>query len=154
VISAIKGLCLTAGLELSICCDLIIAADNAQIGQIELKYGLTPGGGGTQRLTRIIGPLKTKELVFTAKIITAQEALAIGLINEVVPLDKFEERIKAICAQIIKASPQSLKEAKQLINQATPISHQGFQYENKVFGECFGSGEPHRRFEKFVTKQK
>ena len=96
VIASIKGLNLTAGFELMLACDMIIAADNAKFGQIETKYGLTPGGGGTQRLSRLVGPLKAREMIYTAKIISAEEALKIGLVNEVVPLADIDNRIRQI----------------------------------------------------------
>jgi enoyl-CoA hydratase len=154
VIAAIKGLNLTAGFELMMCCDLIISADNAQYGQIETKYGLTPGGGGTQRLTRLVGPLKARELIYTARIFPATEALSMGLINEIVPLDKLDARVKEIASQMMKNSQKAIKDAKYLIQLATFTNDSGFMYENKAFGVEFGSGEPKARFEKFVNKDK
>lgn len=154
VISAVNGLCLTAGLEMSIGCDIIIASKNAKFGQIETKYGLTPGGGGTQRLTRLVGPLKAKELIYTARIIDANEALRIGLVNEVVPLDELENRVRTICQEIINNSARAVKESKYLINEAIFTSQKGFERENRVFGEDFASGEPRERFMKFLTKKK
>jgi enoyl-CoA hydratase/carnithine racemase len=154
VIAGVKGLCLTAGFELMMCCDMIIAADNAQFGQIETKYALTPGGGGTQRLTRLVGPMKARELIYTARIFSAQEALDMRLINEIVPLDNLETRIGEICQSIMKNSAHAIKEAKFLVELATYTNAQGFAYENKMFGVDFGSGEPKERFEKFMKREK
>ena len=154
VIAGVKGLCLTAGFELMMCCDIVIAAENAEFGQIETKYGLTPGGGGTQRLTRLVGPMKARELIYTARIFPAQEALDMGLINEVVPLENFEGRIVEICEQIMKNSAAAIKEAKYLVELGTYTNSQGFAYENKIFGVEFGSGEPKERFEAFMRKAK
>lgn len=154
VIAAIKGLNLTAGLEMSIACDIIIAADNAKFGQIETKWGLTPGGGGTQRLTQLIGPLKTRELIYTAKIIDAMEAKRIGLVNEVVPLSEIDEYVHEICEEILKNSKRAVKESKFLIQKAIYTSKDGFNSEERVFGEDFDSGEPKERFFSFIQKSK
>jgi enoyl-CoA hydratase/carnithine racemase len=154
VIAAVKGLCLTAGFELMLACDIIICADNAKLGQIETKYGLTPGGGGTQRLTRLVGPIKSREMIYTAKIISAAEALSIGLINSVVPLADLDKSVKDFCNQMAKNSPRAIKEAKILIRQAFYVNEKGFNSESIKFGEEFGSGEPRQRFEKFLAKSK
>jgi enoyl-CoA hydratase/carnithine racemase len=153
VIAAVKGLSLTAGFELMLCCDLAIAADNAKFGQIEVKHGLTPGAGGTQRLIRLVGPLKTKEIIFGAKIITAQEALEIGLINQVVPLAQLDQTVKAVCAQMARNSPRAIQEAKSLIQMAQYNNQEGFSAENRVFGATYRSGEPQIRLQKFLKKE-
>ncbi|MHA1820934.1 MAG: enoyl-CoA hydratase/isomerase family protein [Promethearchaeota archaeon] len=154
VIAAVKGLNLTAGLELSLCCDLIIAADNAKFGQIETKWGITPGGGGTQRLTRLIGPLKAKELIFTSKIIDAFEAEKIGLVNKVVPLAQLEDETRELCRRILKNSKRAVMESKFLINEALYESEVGFMKENKIFGEDFKSGEPQKLLGEFLAKKR
>lgn len=154
VIAAVKGLCLTAGFEMMVACDIIICADNAKLGLVETKYGLTPGGGGSQRLTRLVGPLKSREMIYAAKIISAQEALSIGLINSVVPLTDLDKYVKDFCNQLAKNSPKAIKEAKSLIRQAFYVNEKGFQSENIKFGQEFGSGEPRQRFEKFLAKSK
>ncbi|GAJ23121.1 unnamed protein product, partial [marine sediment metagenome] len=94
VIMAVKGLNLTAGFELMLCADIIIAADNARFGQVETKWGMTPAAGATQRLIRLVGPLKAREIIYTSRIFDAQEALKMGLVNEVVPLVELENRVK------------------------------------------------------------
>lgn len=153
VIAAVKGLCLTAGVELALCCDFIIAAENAKFGQIETKWGLTPGAGGTQRLVRLVGPLKARELIYTAKIINAKEAYKIGLLNEVVPLDEFDKYIEKFCMSILKNSQNAIKASKMLIQQAIYENENGFTEENIVFGNRFASGEPKALFKSFFKSK-
>jgi enoyl-CoA hydratase len=154
VISAVKGLCLTAGLELSLCCDMIVAADNAKFGQIETKYGIIPGGGGTQRLIRLVGPLKARELIYTCDIIGAEEALRIGLVNMVVPLSELDASVTELCRKIIKNSKEAIRRTKDLINMAMYANPEGFAGENKGFGEAFASGEPEERLKAFMESDK
>ena len=154
VIAAVKGTCLTAGLELSMCCDIIIAADNAKFGQIEPKYGIIPGGGGTQRLIRLVGPLKAKELIYTCDIIDAEEALRIGLVNKVVPLEELEETVSNLCIKIIENSKEAIKKSKDLINKAMFVNPEGFKGEIHGFGEVFASGEPRDKLSAFMESRK
>ena len=152
VIAAIKGLNLTAGFELMLCADIIIAADNAKFGQVETKWGMTPAAGATQRLVRIIGPLKAKELIYTSKVITAQEAAKIGLINELVPLAELENRVKSIARAIVKNSGRAIELSKQLIQIGIYNNNEGFKLEGEAFRELFSSGEPKRRLKEFLEK--
>ena len=154
VIAAVKGLCLTAGLELSICCDMIYAAENAKFGQIECRFGITPGGGGTQRLTQLIGPLRTKELIYSGRVMGANEANRIGLVNAVFPLEGFDEKINKICRGIMMNSAESIRECKFMIQQATYVNNDGFHREEIVFGKRFASGEPSERLNIMVKQQK
>jgi len=155
VICEVKGLNLTAGVEMMYCCDIIIAADNAKFGQIETKYGLTPGGGGTQRLARIVGVLKAKELIYSARIIDAKEALRIGLVNEVHPLAEVDNAVKKLCYEIMKNSQRAIASSKSLI-QRTAFDREwqkGYKQEEQAFGDAFASGEPKERFGKYLQKQ-
>lgn len=154
VISAVKGLNLTAGLELSLCCDIIVAADNAKFGQIEPKHGIVPGGGATQRLARLVGPLKARELIYTCDIIDAHEALKIGLVNTVVPLSDLESAVIELCRRIINNSRQAIAKSKDLINKGIFNNPEGFQGENTEFGEVFASGEPMERLSAFMESRK
>ncbi len=154
VIAAVKGLNLTAGLEMSMCCDIIVAADNARFGQIETKYGIVPGAGGTQRLTRLVGPLKARELIYTCDIIGAEEALRIGLVNMVVPLSDLEESVNDLCRKIMMNSKQAITKSKDLIHKATFVNPEGFRGENEGFGEAFASGEPRERLSSFLNTSK
>jgi enoyl-CoA hydratase len=154
VISAVKGLNLTAGLELSLCCDIIVAADNARFGQIEPKHGIIPGGGATQRLARLVGPLKAREIIYTCDIIAAEEALRIGLVNSVVPLSDLESSVNELCRRIIKNSKQAIAKSKYLINKGIYSNLEGFEGENTGFGEVFASGEPMERLSAFMESRK
>jgi enoyl-CoA hydratase/carnithine racemase len=152
VIAAIKGLNLTAGFELMLCTDIIIAADNAKFGQVETKWGMTPAAGATQRLTRLIGPMKAKELIYTSRIISASEALKIGLISELVPLKELEARVKEVANEIIKCSGRGITLSKQLIQMGIFNNEEGFQMEGDAFQERFSSGEPKRKLKDFLKK--
>lgn len=153
VIAAIKGLNLTAGFELMLCADLVIAAENAKFGQIETKYGLNPAAGATQRLVRLVGPLKAREIIFTSRIINAQEALKIGLINEVVPLKNFEKRIREIAQLMIKNSSNAIAHCKRLIQMGLYNNEEGFQSEGDAFYDLFTSGLPKKKFRAFLDKR-
>jgi len=152
-IAAIRGLNLTAGFELMLCADLIIAADNAKFGQVETKWGMTPAAGATQRLMRLVGPLKARELIFTSKVIDAHEALKIGLINEIVPLAEFDDRIKKLAGLMIHNSGKAISLSKKLIQLGTYNNLQGFQMEGEAFQECFKSGEPKKRLRSFLSRK-
>ncbi len=152
VIVAVKGLNLTAGFELMMCADIIIAADNAKFGQIETKYGLTPCGGGAHRLIRIVGPLKAKELIYTSRIFDAQEAKEMGLVNYIVPLNKLEEKVKEISNMIIKNSGRAIKLAKRLIQMGIYVNQNGFRAEGDAFADYFASGEPFKIFLEFFKR--
>ncbi len=153
VIASIKGLNLTAGFELMLCADLIIAADNARFGQVETKWGMTPAAGATQRLVRLVGALKAKELIFTSKIIDAQEALKIGLINEIVSLKEIEDRVKILAESMIQNSGKAIALSKQLIQMGIYNNLEGFQFEGEAFQECFNSGEPKKRLNSFLNRK-
>ncbi len=153
VIAAVKGLNLTAGFELMLCADIIIAADNAKFGQVETKWGMTPAAGATQRLIRLIGPMKAKELIYTSRIINAPEALNIGLVNELVPLAELERRVKELARMIIKNSGRAITLSKQLIQMGIYSNEKGFQMEGEAFQERFSSGEPKRKLREFLEKK-
>ncbi len=152
VIAAIKGLNLTAGFELMLCADIIIAADNARFGQVETKWGMTPAAGATQRLVRLIGPMKAKELIYTSKIISAQEALNIGLINALVPLSELETKVKEIASMMVKNSGRAITLSKKLIQMGIYTNEEGFQMEGEAFQERFSSGEPKQKIKEFLER--
>jgi enoyl-CoA hydratase len=152
VIAAVKGLNFTAGFELMLCADIIIAAENAKFGQVETKWGMVPAGGSTQRLIRLVGPMKAKELIYTSRIITASEAFKIGLINELVPLAELETRVKELASEITKCSGKAITLTKQLIQMGIYNNEEGFQMEIKAFQERFSSGEPKRNLMEFLKK--
>ena len=118
-IAAIEGNALGGGLEIALCCDLRVASDRAKIGLPEVRLAVTPGAGGTQRLPRIVGPARAKELILTGKVLNAHEAERIGLVNEVVPAGQAVARATEIGEEIALRGPIAVREAKRLIDLAT-----------------------------------
>jgi enoyl-CoA hydratase len=118
-IAAIEGNALGGGLELALCCDLRIASERARLGLPEVRLAVTPGAGGTQRLPRVVGAARAKELILTGRILTAEEAERIGLVHEVVPVGQAVARATAIGEEIALRGPLAVREAKRLINLAT-----------------------------------
>lgn len=116
-IAAINGFALGGGLELAMACDIRICSSKAKLGQTEINVGILPGAGGTQRLSRLVGPAKAKEMIFTGKIITAEEAERIGLVNTVVEPQALMETALAIANDIAAKSAITLQVAKQVVNQ-------------------------------------
>ena len=121
VIAAVNGLALAGGLEMTLACDIVIASETARLGDQHANYGIIPGGGGTQRLPRIIGIRRAKELLLTGKWITATEAERIGLINQVVPPDKLSEAANELADKLASLSPVASRAMKELVNQGIQI---------------------------------
>jgi enoyl-CoA hydratase len=155
VIAMIDGLCLGGGLELALACDIRIASDSSKFGQPEILIGIIPGSGGTQRLSRLVGVGKAKELIFTGALINATEALQIGLVNQVVPKDELEETVMALAGRVANQSPLALKWAKKSINMSQESSLQvGIGYE--TLAECllFSSKDREEGIKAFLEKRK
>lgn len=121
-IAVVNGACAAGGLELLLACDIVLAADEAQIGDAHLNFGQLPGAGGSQRLPRAIGALRAKHLILTGKFLNAEEAQAIGLVNEVVPTAQLMAHAQALAASLSRNSPSGLKGAKHLVNQGLQLS--------------------------------
>jgi len=120
-IAAIEGNALGGGLELALCCDLRIASERARLGLPEVRLAVTPGAGGTQRLPRVVGPARAKELILTGRVLTAAEAERIGLVHEVVPAGEAVARATAIGEEIAARGPLAVREAKRLIDLAADV---------------------------------
>ena len=120
-IAAIEGNALGGGLELALCCDLRIASERARLGLPEVRLAVTPGAGGTQRLPRVVGAARARELILTGRVVTAAEAERIGLVNEVVAAGEARARADAIAAEIAERGPLAVREAKRLIDLATEL---------------------------------
>jgi enoyl-CoA hydratase len=134
VIAAVNGFALGGGCEIAMGCDIIIASDKAKFGQPEINLGLIPGGGGTQRLPRLVGACRAKELIFTGEIIRAEEADRIGLVNRVVALEELMPVVKAIAAKIAAKSPAALRIAKTAINRGMQTGlASGLAYERELY---------------------
>ena len=155
VIAMINGFCLGGGQELALCCDIRIASENAKFGQPEINIGIFPGAGGTQRLPRLIGWGKAKELIYTGKIIDAAEAERIGLVDKVVPPDRLEEEVEQLAATIASKSPLIIKLAKKAINRGmyTDLAA-GLAYEKANFALCFATEDHIEGVTAFLEKRK
>ncbi|HQA07493.1 MAG TPA: enoyl-CoA hydratase-related protein [Syntrophomonadaceae bacterium] len=154
-IAALNGYTLGGGLEVAMCCDIRIASENAKLGQPEIGLGFIPGGGGTQRLPRLIGVAKAKELIFSGKIITAQEALTIGLVNKVVPLTELIPESIAMAESFIKHSSVILEFAKNAIDTGIQLDlNSGLQLEIGLWAESFATEDHHEGIAAFIEKRK
>jgi enoyl-CoA hydratase/carnithine racemase len=116
VIAAVNGLALAGGIELVLCCDIVIAAESAKLGDAHANYGLIPGGGSSVRLPRKIGPTRAKALMFTGEFLTARELMAMGLVNEVVPDGELTVAVDRFVAKLANKSPLGLARMKQLVD--------------------------------------
>ena len=155
VIAAIQGFALGGGCEISMACDIRIASEKALFGQPETGLGITPGFGGTQRLPRIVGLGKAKELIYTAKNIKADEALSIGLVNKVVPLENLMEEAKKMASKIIANAPVAVRLSKDAINRGMQASiDDAVMIEAADFGKCFASEDQTEGMSAFLERRK
>jgi enoyl-CoA hydratase len=155
VIAMIDGLCFGGGLEVALACDIRLASDSSKFGQPEINVGIIPGGGGTQRLSRLIGVGKAKELIFTGTIIDAKEAYRIGLINQIVPSEQLEEFVTSMAEKIVEKSPLAIKWAKKSINNSTETTlNAGLAYEVLVESLLFSSKDKEEGIKAFFEKRK
>ena len=155
VIAAIQGFALGGGCEISMACDIRIASDKALFGQPEVGLGITPGFGGTQRLARLVGMGKAKEMIYTARNIKADEALEIGLVNKVVPLESLMDEAKKMALKIIVNAPIAVKEAKDAINRGMQVSiDKAVEIEAEDFGKCFASEDQTEGMTAFLERRK
>ena len=148
-IAAINGFALGGGLELALACTLRIASENARLGQPEVKLGLIPGYGGTQRLTRLVGPARAQEMILTGEPITAQEALRIGLVNRVVPRAELLAAADALAGQIATNAPLAVRWARQ----AVASGDAGPELESSLFGLCCATADMKEGTRAFVEKR-
>lgn len=155
VIAAVSGFALGGGCELVMTCDMIVASETAQFGQPEIKIGVMPGAGGTQRLTRAVGKARAMEMVLTGNFITANEALAAGLINKVVPVDVYLQEAIELAKQVAQMSPLATQLAKESVLQAfeTDLSN-GLVFERKNFYTLFSSEDQKEGMQAFIEKRK
>jgi enoyl-CoA hydratase len=155
VIGAINGFALGGGCELALSCDIRIASDKAKLGQPEVNLGVIPGFAGTQRLSRLVGLAKAKEMIFTGDMIDAQTALSVGLVNQVVPADQLMTVCLELANKIASKGPTAVKLAKTVINRGIQADlSTGSAYEKEAFGLCFATGEPKEGMSAFLEKRK
>ncbi|MEM1514724.1 MAG: enoyl-CoA hydratase-related protein [Candidatus Bathyarchaeia archaeon] len=155
VIAVVNGFALGGGCELAAACDLVISSDKAMFGQPEINLGIIPGWGGTQRLVKIVGVKKAKELVFLGKMIKAEEAQHIGLVNKVVQTEKLMEEANAIARELAGKSSVSLKFAKMALNKALEEGlSEGLEYERLAFALLYSSEDAKEGIKAFLEKRK
>lgn len=155
VIAAINGFALGGGCEISMSCDIRICSDNALFGQPEVGLGITPGFGGTQRLAHIIGVGKAKEMIYAATNVKADEALRIGLVNAVYPLEELMPAAKKLAGKIARNAPIAVRACKKAINEGLDVDmDKAIVIEEKLFGSCFESEDQKEGMAAFLEKRK
>jgi len=155
VIAAVAGFCLGGGCELAMACDVRIAAESARFGQAEINIGIIPGGGGTVRLTRLVGLGRAKELVLTGQMISAQEALRINLVNKVVPDESLMDEALEMARMMTRHSPVALGLAKYAVQNAAEADlHTARTIENTCFSLAFASEDKTEGMRAFLEKRK
>lgn len=155
VIAMVNGYCLGGGCEVALACDIRIASENASFGQPEINLGIIPGGGGTQRLTRLVGEGKAMEMILTGEIIDARTAFAIGLVNHVVPLDQLEAKTMEIANRIAEKGPVAVSLAREAVKIASRSNlDEGLRREVDLFALCFASEDKDEGVNAFLEKRK
>ena len=155
VIGAINGFALGGGTEMALACHMRIASENAKMGQPEVKLGLIPGFGGTQRLARLVGKGQAMELILSGRVIDAQEALRIGLVNQVVPLAELRTRVTAIAKEMMANGPIAIEYSISAINQGLDVTlKKGLEIESELFGKICSSNDSKEGTSAFLEKRK
>jgi enoyl-CoA hydratase len=155
IIAAVSGFALGGGCELAMTCDMIIASETAKFGQPEIKIGVMPGAGGTQRLTKAIGKAKAMELVLTGKFLSAEEALTYRLINKIVPVEMYLREAITLAKEIAQMSPIAIQLAKEAVNRSFETHlDEGLQFERKNFYLAFASDDQKEGMRAFIEKRK
>ena len=155
IIAAVSGFALGGGCELAMTCDMIIASETAKFGQPEINIGVMPGAGGTQRLTRAVGKAKAMELVLTGRMISGEEAMRLGLVNKVVPVEFYLEEAKSLAKEIASKPPVAVRLAKEAVLKAFDTTIEGgLEFERKNFYLLFASDDQKEGMKAFVEKRK
>jgi enoyl-CoA hydratase len=155
IIAAVSGFALGGGCELSMICDMIVASESAQFGQPEIKIGVMPGAGGTQRLTRAVGKVRAMEMVLTGKFISAEEAKAAGLVNRVVPKELYLQEALKLAAEVASMSPLAAQAAKEAILKSFDTNiEEGLLFERKNFYLLFATEDQKEGMQAFIEKRK
>ncbi len=154
VIAAVNGFALGGGCETAMACTIRVASENAKFGQPEVTLGLIPGGGGTQRLPRLVGKGRALQIILSGGIINAQEAYRIGLVNEVVPAAELMTRAEAILKQILSNAPLAVKYSLEAVNKGLETSQaEGLSLEASFFGLCAGTEDKKEGTQAFLQKR-
>ena len=155
VIAAVNGFALGGGCELSMSCDIRLASENARFGQPEVGLGITPGFGGTQRLARTIGVGKAKEMLYACTQVKADEALALGLVNAVYPVEELMDAAMKLAGKIAKNAPIAVRATKKAVNDGLQVDmDQAIVIEEKLFGSCFETEDQKNGMTAFLEKRK
>ena len=155
VIAAINGFALGGGCELAMACDIRICSSNAKFGQPEVGLGIIPGFSGTYRLPKLIGQGYAKEMIYTGKVIRADEALRIGLVNAVYEQPELMEKAMEMAQMMLKNAPVAIRLAKQSINEGYDLdADEAIALENKLFGQCFATEDQKEGMDAFLNKRK
>ncbi|MBX7170433.1 MAG: enoyl-CoA hydratase/isomerase family protein [Pyrinomonadaceae bacterium] len=155
IIAMINGFCLGGGCEVALACDIRIASEKAKLGQPEINLGIIPGGGGTQRLTRLIGEGKSMEMILTGDMIDAHTAFNLGLVNHVYPVDELEAKTMELANKIAEKSPIALQMAKEAVKLAAKSNlDEGLRREVDLFAICFSSQDKEEGVAAFLEKRK
>lgn len=155
IIAAVSGFALGGGCELAMSCDMIVASETAQFGQPEIKIGVIPGAGGTQRLTKAVGKVKAMEMILTGKFIDAEEALSLGLINTIVPVELFLKEATKLANEIAAMPPLAVQMAKESINRSFEVSlEEGLYFERKNYNMLYSSEDQKEGMNAFIEKRK
>ena len=154
LLAAVRGVALGGGCELAMACDMIVAAEDAQFGQPEIRLGAMPGAGGTQRLTRAIGKAKAMEMILTGRTMDAREAEARGLVTQVVPTELTVEAALELAARVAAMPPVAVRAAKEAVNRAFELSLQaGLEFERRSFFLLFASEDQSEGMAAFIDKR-
>ncbi len=154
IIAAVAGYALGGGCELAMMCDFIVCADNAKFGQPEIKLGVIPGAGGTQRLTRFIGKSKAMDMILTGRMMDAAEAESCGLVSRIFPLEDMKDEAFKIAKDIASLSRPSVMIAKEAVNRAYEMTlSEGIRYERRVFHALFATDDQKEGMAAFVDKR-
>ena len=154
VVAAVNGVALGGGLELALACDLIVASEKARLGQPEINLGLIPGFGGTQRLVRRIGQTRARELIYLGHVVSAEEALRVGLVNRVVPHDRLAEETAKLTAELAARAPVALAQAKRATAVAADADLEtGCRFEVEAFGVTFATEDRVEGLKAFLEKR-
>ncbi|HEY1906048.1 MAG TPA: enoyl-CoA hydratase-related protein [Myxococcaceae bacterium] len=154
VVAAVNGFALGGGCELALACDFIYASENARFGLPEVSLGVLPGFGGTQRLTRLLGRARAKELIFTGDMIDAAKAKEIGLVLDVVPLPKLLGHARAALERVAKKGPLAVRRAKEAIDRGADLDlADGLEIERQLFSDLFASADRSEGMKAFLEKR-
>jgi enoyl-CoA hydratase len=155
LVAAVSGYCLGGGCELALACDLIVASETARFGQPETSLGIIPGAGGTQRLTRAVGKAKAMDVILSGRFLTAEEALAAGLVARVVAREAWLDEARAVAREIAAKGPVATRLAKEAVDRAYESTLQlGLEYERRALNLAFASQDAKEGLTAFMEKRK